>query len=551
MEEKVIKIFESKLERLKDMEFLTKPQEAEEINLLLEYWRIIAKGVSDRENLLKDMLKDKEEKLSMYEVQLNSLKTEVEQLDNKNERLKNSIELQKLVLEKEKIVLEYSYKDKFEEKLRKMEISFRDKELALEKLKLEKDYLENTLQEKLAGLITREKEYHNYKENTEIILKKKEEQVEELEKIKKELEDTISLIASSKINMWAKETHGTRVSQQDIISQQAVTQQPVQPAQPAMVDPMLQNQILELQEKLKTKEKENNDIKNKLDLREKEIIKEYEQKNKEEIEKKITEIKANHAKRIIEVLKNKEKISRDSLEVLARGFVHKIRNIYGIVSGATQLCQAEIEECKENPKKLIKKIKDEKQNIIDELIDNFNTIALNLEEGQKDAEDFLKIARVPALNIQTNSLNSIIERVCQSFGDEYKAQNISLVKNLDEKIPDFSMDAKFIETAFHEVILNAVEFMPDGGTLTVETKLQENGENVDIKIADKGVGIAEQKLSKIFQIFCTSKKGKKGVGLPLAQRYIEIHLGTLTLESTKGKGTTVFITMPIIEEEKE
>ena len=547
MEEKVIKIFENKLERLKDMEFLTKPQEAEEINLLLEYWKIIAKGVSDRENLLKDMLKDKEEKLSMYDVQLNSLKTEVEQLDNKNERLKNSIELQKLVLEKEKVVLEYSYKDKFEEKLRKMEISFRDRELALEKLKLEKNYLENTLQEKLAGLITREKEYHNYKENTEIILKKKEEQVEELEKIKKELEDTISLIASSKINMWAKETHGTRVSQQDIISQQAVTQQPAQPPQPAMVDPMLQNQILELQEKLKIREKENKDIKNKLDLREKEIIKEYEQKSNEEIKKQ----KALQKNKIIELLKNREEISRESLEVLARGFVHKIRNIYGIVSGATQLCQAEIEDCKEDPKKLIKKIKDEKQNLINELLDNFNTIAINLTEGQKDAEDFLKIARVPALNMQTNSLNSIIEGVCQSFGDEYKTQNISLVKNLDEKIPAFSMDAKFIETAFHEVILNAVEFMPDGGTLTVETKLQENGENVDIKIADKGVGIAEQKLNKNFQIFCTSKKGKKGVGLPMAQRYIEIHLVTLTLESTKGKGTTVFITMPIIKENSE
>lgn len=561
-EEKVIRVFESKLERLKD---ITELRESQEVNLLIEYWReIVVKGLNEREKLLKDMLKDKEEKVRVLDVQANLVKMEVEQLENKNAELKNDIEMQKLMLEKEKVVLEYSYKDRYEEKIRNLHDVFKDKEIHLEKLKIEKENLERNLKEKTDQLKLKENEYTTYKQSMENAIERKEGHIEELEKTKNDLEETIDLIASSRINMWAREEKARReLEQQEGYVPPPVYQQPVMP-QPVIQQPVYQQpvpqqptgadyqQIAVLEEKLKAKDKEIEEAKERIEIEKKAVIGEYEQKMKEAVAEASAGADEGVREKILGALKQREEDYRESLEVLARGFVHKIRNVFGIVSGATQLCQVEMEECKEDPAKYAKKLKDQKQDVAGEMLENLETIATNVEEAGKDANSFLRVARVPALNMQPESLNEIIDSVCMNVGEQFKASNIKVSKKLDDKIPMFSMDKKFLEEAFYEIIANSIESMTKGGNIKIETNFNEKDKNAEVVIEDTGVGVPEQRLTKIFQIFCTSKKERKGIGLAVAKRFVEIHLGSLILESVKDKGTKVTVKFPlIIENESE
>lgn len=541
MEEKIIRMFEDKLERLRDGEFASRIHETEEINHLLDYWRdIIVSGLTEREKLLKDMLSEKETNLNIVNDRYKALEVEIEQLDRENIELKKHIEMQKLIVEKEKLLLESSYKDKYEEKTRKMEKEFLGKYIDLEKLKLEKEELNIRLEEKKNQLRLRENELENYNQNTEMVLRKKQQYIEEIEKTNKDLERTIELISKMKMNAWVS---GEKTKEE--ITEREETE---------MVIAGASNQkITELEEKLnerdKVKDKEKEELINNLESQKNKAIHDYKEKSKNELAEKIAESEKNSRKKIVEVLKRREESYSKSLEVLSRGFVHKMRNIFGIIGGAAQLCQAELEPYKEDVKELIKKLKEkEGSQMINELLENFDAISKHIDEAGKAADVLLEIAKVPAISMQVGSLNAVLDEVCFGADDRCKAAGVSVTKEFDENIPDIVMDKKLIEDAFYQIVINAVEAMSNGGALTVNSELHEDGKNIIVKIIDTGEGIPEQRLSKVFQIFCTSKKERYGIGLPQAERYIETHLGTIGLESEKGAGTTVSVVLPVVKE---
>jgi two-component system sensor histidine kinase AtoS len=85
--------------------------------------------------------------------------------------------------------------------------------------------------------------------------------------------------------------------------------------------------------------------------------------------------------------------------------------------------------------------------------------------------------------------------------------------------------------------------MPTGGNLTIKSK--ESGGNVEITIADTGIGISKDNLGKIWTPFFTTKAKGMGLGLPICKRIIEAHRGSILVESKLGKGTTFTITIPV------
>ncbi|MBN1635007.1 MAG: PAS domain S-box protein [Deltaproteobacteria bacterium] len=97
------------------------------------------------------------------------------------------------------------------------------------------------------------------------------------------------------------------------------------------------------------------------------------------------------------------------------------------------------------------------------------------------------------------------------------------------------------------LIANAVEAMPSGGVLSVETKAFPNADNIDIVFADTGVGIAKEDLSHIFDMFYTKKPKVKGVGLGLSVSYgiVKYHGGTIDVKSDEGKGSRFTLTLPV------
>jgi len=96
---------------------------------------------------------------------------------------------------------------------------------------------------------------------------------------------------------------------------------------------------------------------------------------------------------------------------------------------------------------------------------------------------------------------------------------------------------------FHNLIGNAVDAMPEGGTLTVKT--WSSNTSLFIQVSDTGVGIAEEQLARVQEPFYTSKRHGTGLGLSVVRSIVWEHNGKLTLQSQLGHGTTVTIELPI------
>jgi signal transduction histidine kinase len=93
------------------------------------------------------------------------------------------------------------------------------------------------------------------------------------------------------------------------------------------------------------------------------------------------------------------------------------------------------------------------------------------------------------------------------------------------------------------IVLNAIQAMPNGGTLTIESGLRN--EMLEVKIADTGNGIPEENRKKLFSPFFTTKKNGTGLGLAITYRIIENHRGRIDVASEPGRGTTFTVKIPV------
>ncbi|MBV8451921.1 MAG: two-component system sensor histidine kinase AtoS, partial [Deltaproteobacteria bacterium] len=123
--------------------------------------------------------------------------------------------------------------------------------------------------------------------------------------------------------------------------------------------------------------------------------------------------------------------------------------------------------------------------------------------------------------------------------------DIRLEYDLDSSVLAITADRVLLAEALRNIVANAVEAMPQGGRLTIGTRRLPDG-FVEINVGDEGAGIEDT--SQIFNLYYTTKKGGSGLGLPLALRAVDLHHGTIQVDSQPGAGTTVKIRLPIDDE---
>jgi two-component system, NtrC family, sensor kinase len=130
--------------------------------------------------------------------------------------------------------------------------------------------------------------------------------------------------------------------------------------------------------------------------------------------------------------------------------------------------------------------------------------------------------------------------------------NIRVVRNYDPLQPEVFLDPNQLEQVFINLIFNAAQAMPEGGTLTIETGVSDADSLVWVKIRDTGCGIAPEHLERIFNPFFTTK-GVHGTGLGLSVSYgvVESHGGQIEVESAPGEGSTFIITLPLMPSDQE
>lgn len=145
---------------------------------------------------------------------------------------------------------------------------------------------------------------------------------------------------------------------------------------------------------------------------------------------------------------------------------------------------------------------------------------------------------------QVCSVNDIVENALSLTRNQLKVSEsrVAVIKEFED-LPAISIDPNQMLEAFVNIIINAIDAMPSGGTLKVTTLKMEEEKKIEIRFADTGCGIAREHLEQIFDPFFTTKEPGKGTGLGLAVTYgiVERHQGTIEVESEAGKGTTFTI----------
>jgi PAS domain S-box-containing protein len=175
-------------------------------------------------------------------------------------------------------------------------------------------------------------------------------------------------------------------------------------------------------------------------------------------------------------------------------------------------------------------------------------LELSLSETQRLAEmlrNMLSFSKPEEEKRKPIKINELIEGILLVMERQMKESNIKVETYFDEGIPEVMASTNQMRQVMLNLIKNAKEAMPKGGTLTVRTSREDS--KVLIHIQDTGVGIPEELRDKIFEAFFTTKQKVKGVGLGLSVCYgiIKDHGGEIKVESEVDKGTTFTIHLPI------
>ena len=149
----------------------------------------------------------------------------------------------------------------------------------------------------------------------------------------------------------------------------------------------------------------------------------------------------------------------------------------------------------------------------------------------------MDFARPASLELAPHNLNQVLQEVLNLMEANLSHHQIQLVKKLDPNLPAIRFDSNKLKQAFMNVVLNAMEAMPDGGRLGILT-LQDS-DRVRIDVVDTGVGIPAEDLDRLFEPFFTTKSQGTGLGLANAKRVFEQHGGDIRIKSVVGKGTAV------------
>ncbi|HEX5581814.1 MAG TPA: ATP-binding protein [Gemmatimonadaceae bacterium] len=164
-------------------------------------------------------------------------------------------------------------------------------------------------------------------------------------------------------------------------------------------------------------------------------------------------------------------------------------------------------------------------------------------------KDLLAFARRSEPRREPVDLGQAVERALRLRGYQLSTRHVRTVLELDPELPPVLADMRQLQQVVLNLVTNALQAMPDGGTLTLVTR--RRGEQVELEIADTGTGIAEDARPHIFEPFFTTKGEGEGTGLGLSVSYgiVAAHGGSLDLVSTGPEGTRFLVTLPAADDE--
>jgi signal transduction histidine kinase len=140
-------------------------------------------------------------------------------------------------------------------------------------------------------------------------------------------------------------------------------------------------------------------------------------------------------------------------------------------------------------------------------------------------------------------VNDVVRSVLRVFQAQLQNKNQIVVRTeLADALPDISADSELLHRALQNLVLNAIDAMPQGGELTIRTA--SLGDRVELSVSDTGSGLTQEECGRLFTPYYTTKQHGTGLGLAIVQSVVSDHGGKISVESTKEKGTTIRMELP-------
>jgi signal transduction histidine kinase len=160
-------------------------------------------------------------------------------------------------------------------------------------------------------------------------------------------------------------------------------------------------------------------------------------------------------------------------------------------------------------------------------------------------QGFLKFVRPEEVTFAPVALAPLLSSVLDAVSPEAQRAGVSVERGCHDGTLLVEGDAAHLRDVFLNLAQNAIQAMPKGGRLTINCSSMPN-RRVRVRVEDTGVGIAPDNLAQIFDLYYTTKERGSGIGLPLVYRMVQIHNGTIDVESTVGVGTTFIVILPSV-----
>lgn len=236
---------------------------------------------------------------------------------------------------------------------------------------------------------------------------------------------------------------------------------------------------------------------------------------------------------ITEIYQLEEEIRRSdklsAIGVMASGVAHEIRNPLGIVKTIAQTIKSS-------------------EGLSDTDFDGLEIIIEEVDRANGVIKEILNFSKIEKGELVTNNVFELINDVIK-ITQKFAENNLVLIDTDIDMSMYCLMDVSKMKQVFMNLIMNAVDAMPNGGKVIITGKMQ--GDKVIIKVTDSGLGIPQDKIDNIFNPFYTTKDKGTGLGLSITHKIIKEHYGMINVSSTIGIGTEFIIELPVDREVKK
>jgi two-component system, LuxR family, sensor kinase FixL len=217
-----------------------------------------------------------------------------------------------------------------------------------------------------------------------------------------------------------------------------------------------------------------------------------------------------------------------SLGTLAAGIAHDLNNPLQVIRSRSELL---LESPDATP--------------ASDMTEDFAAIHRQAQRAGTIIEEFLELSRQRQKVLVPVDINELVDRTLLLIGEQLRTLGISIETRLDRSLPEVTGDVTALERVLVNLLTNARDAMPQGGTVTIASSLLTEDPNwLQLTVADDGPGMHSDSLGKVFNLLYTTKAGGSGLGLWLSRRIIQEHNGRIDVRSEPGKGAKFTIRLP-------